>query len=78
VRDLYVATPLIMSVDELEQTLHEPGRSTWLVASDAMLAETRAVGDDIKRFIASQAAHVVYVGRDGETKVYRFSGPPEH
>jgi hypothetical protein len=71
-RDLYVATPLLMSVDALESAVSTPARTTWLVASDAMLAETRAVGDDIKRFIGSQADHVVYVGLDGETKVYRF------
>jgi 4-amino-4-deoxy-L-arabinose transferase-like glycosyltransferase len=73
VRDLYVSTPLLMSVDALDAALSAPGKTKWLVASDAMLAETRAVGADVKRFIRSQAAHVVYVGRDGETKVYRFS-----
>ncbi len=70
--DLYVSTPLIMSADALEKTLSVPGRRKWLVASDAMLAETRAVSEAVKRFIRGQASHVVYVGRDGETKIYRF------
>src|SRR5690606_36605031 len=71
-RDLYVATPLIMSAAELEELLEQPGRTKWLAASDSMLRTTAAVNDEIKSFIASRRDHVVYVARDGHTKVYRF------
>ncbi|HEU4617074.1 MAG TPA: glycosyltransferase family 39 protein [Gammaproteobacteria bacterium] len=71
-RDLYVSTPLIRSASELEQALAAPGGTKWLIASDAMLAETRVIDDDVKGLIRSAAARVVYVGRDGDTKVYRF------
>lgn len=71
-RDLYVATPLITSAGELAQTLAVPGRTKWLIASDAMLAATPAVDRETKELIRSRASHVVYVGRDGQSKVYRF------
>jgi 4-amino-4-deoxy-L-arabinose transferase-like glycosyltransferase len=71
-RDRYVGTPLIMSVDELSEVLAAPQRRKWLIASDEMLRNTRAVTDDIKAFIFEQHERIVYVGRDGTTKVYRF------
>ncbi|MBN1236901.1 MAG: hypothetical protein JXB36_00295, partial [Gammaproteobacteria bacterium] len=70
--DLYIGTPLLMSLAELKGVLEQPGRRKWLAASDSMLASTRAVSDDIKQFIREQDEHVVYVGRDGTSKVYRF------
>ncbi len=39
--DRYVPTPLIMSADALEKALTVPGRRKWLVAFDALLAQTR-------------------------------------
>jgi 4-amino-4-deoxy-L-arabinose transferase-like glycosyltransferase len=71
-RDSYVGTPLIMSLDELREVLGAPQRRKWLIASDETLRSTRAVTDDIKALIGQQQEHVVYVGRDGATKVYRF------
>ncbi len=70
--DLYVKTPLLMSAGALERVLSAPNRTKWLIASDSMLAHTKAVDGAIKRYIRGQEAHVVYVGRDGDTKVYRF------
>ncbi len=71
-KDLYVGSPLLMSSEELEAVLAEPDRTKWLAASDESLGTTRAVSDDLKAFIRNSEHRVVYVGRDGATKVYRF------
>ena len=73
IRDAYVATPLVMEVERLEQILQEkPGAVKWLIASDEMIADTVAITDELKDFIMGQKDQTVYVGRDGVTKVYRF------
>ncbi len=72
-RDKYVTTPLIMDVEKLQITLLSPGVGrSWLIASDWMMANTRAVSPEIKAFIRGQSDRVVYVGLDGSTKVYLF------
>ena len=71
--DLYVGTPLITGLDQLQTTLRHPKRTKWLIASDGVLGgQNSAVAQEIKDFIRSQQEHVVYVGRDGDRKVYRF------
>ncbi len=72
-RDKYVATPLITNLEALERTFDErPDTRKWLIASDGMVANTRALSQDIKDFIPAQADRVVYVGLDRSTKVYLF------
>lgn len=71
-RDQYVATPLLMSLDALQRVLEAPIGTKWLIASDQMLSRSRAVDEEVRRFILEQDEHVVYVARDGDKKVYRF------
>jgi hypothetical protein len=69
-RDLYLSTPMIMNLYELETALQEAPGTKWLIAPDSMMK--KAVGEDIRRFVQNSQEHVVYVSRDGDDKVYRF------
>jgi hypothetical protein len=71
-RDLYLSTPVLTSLEELRAVLGEPGRTKWLIVREGWVRRSPRVADDMKAFVQSQAARVVYAGRDGSTKVYRF------
>jgi len=69
-RDQYVATPLLTSLDALRGVIEGPG-TKWLVASDELLG-SRALDEETSRFILEQDERLVFVARDGDKKVYRF------
>ncbi len=72
-RDLYVGTPLVETLAELEETLAVPNRTKWILASSATLADPKApVAPEIRAFLRDAQARVVYVGLDRDRKVYRF------
>ncbi|HSC16412.1 MAG TPA: glycosyltransferase family 39 protein [Gammaproteobacteria bacterium] len=72
-RDLYVDTPLIATLPELEAALATPNRTKWVLASSRVLANPEAaVAPEIRAFLRSQEQRVVYVGLDRDRKVYRF------
>jgi hypothetical protein len=72
-RDLYVATPLVATLSELEAALATPHRTKWVLASSSVLASsTPSVAPEIRAFLRGQEQRVVYVGLDRDRKVYRF------
>ena len=72
-RDLYVDTPLVATLPELEAALATPHRAKWVLASSAALADPKApLAPEIRAFLKAAEQRVVYVGRDGDRKVYRF------
>jgi hypothetical protein len=72
-RDLYVDTPLIATLAELEAALALPNRAKWVLASSSALADpSAAVAPEIRKFLRKSEARVVYVGLDRDRKVYRF------
>jgi hypothetical protein len=72
-RDLYVGSPLVKTLTELEAALATPNRTKWVLASSAALKDpVTPVAPDIKAFLRNAEQSVVYVGLDGDRKVYRF------
>jgi hypothetical protein len=72
-RDLYVDVPLVATLPELKAALAKPNRAKWVLASSALLADPKAaVAPEIRAFLRAAEQHVVYVGLDGDRKVYRF------
>jgi Dolichyl-phosphate-mannose-protein mannosyltransferase len=72
-RDLYVDTPLVATLPELEAALATPNRTKWVLASSAVMANAKAaVAPEIRAFLRDAEEHVVYVGLDRDRKVYRF------
>jgi hypothetical protein len=72
-RDLYVGTPLVATLPELQAALATPNQIKWVLASSALLADPKApVAPDICAFLRSEEQRVVYVGLDHDRKVYRF------
>jgi hypothetical protein len=72
-RDLYVDTPLVATLPELQTALSTPNRTKWVLASSRVLADPKAaVSPDIRAFLRAQEQRVVYVGLDRDRKVYRF------
>jgi hypothetical protein len=72
-RDLYVDTPLVATLPELEAALATPNRTKWVLASSRVLANPEAaVAPEIRAFLRSQEERVVYVGLDRDRRVYRF------
>lgn len=72
-RDLYVDTPLVATLPELEAALATPNQIKWVLASSAVLADPKApVAPDIRAFLRAEEQRVVYVGLDHDRKVYRF------
>ncbi len=77
-RDLYVGTPLITSLQELRRIIRRYGdRRIWLIASSRKLRRTKAVSADIVRFIDGLSKHVVYVGKDRVSNVYLLEARSE-
>ena len=72
-RDLYVDTPLVATLGELQTVLATPNRTKWVLASSSVLANPNAaLAPDIRAFLREADRHVVYVGLDRDRKVYRF------
>jgi hypothetical protein len=72
-RDLYVDTPLVSTLSELEAALTTPNRTKWVLASSAVLADPKTpVAAEIRAFLRGAEQSVVYVGLDRDRKVYRF------
>jgi hypothetical protein len=72
-RDLYVGAPLVKTLPELEAALATPNRTKWVLASSAALKDpVTPVAPDIKAFLRNAEQRVVYIGLDGDRKVYRF------
>jgi 4-amino-4-deoxy-L-arabinose transferase-like glycosyltransferase len=72
-RDLYVDTPLVATLPQLQAALAMPNRTKWVLASSALLKDPRApVAAEIRSFLREAEQHVVYVGLDRDRKVYRF------
>jgi hypothetical protein len=72
-RDLYLGTPLVMTLPELKATLALPNRTKWVLASSSDLADPRTpVAPEIRAFLRNTEQRVVYVGLDRDRKVYRF------
>jgi hypothetical protein len=72
-RDLYVDTPLVATLPELEAALATPNRTKWVLASSAVLRDPKApVAPEIRAFLRDAEQRVVYVGLDRDRKVYRF------
>ena len=72
-RDLYVDTPLVATLPELQAALAAPNRTKWVLASSRVLADPKApVAPEIREFLRAEERRVVYVGLDRDRKVYRF------
>jgi hypothetical protein len=72
-RDLYVDTPLVATLPELQAVLAAPDRTKWVLASTSVLKDPKAaVAPEIRAFLRGAEKHVVYVGLDRDRKVYRF------
>lgn len=72
-RDLYVGSPLVETLAELQATLAVPNRTKWVLASSAALDDPRVpVAAEIRAFLRDAESRVVYVGLDRDRKVYRF------
>ncbi|HUQ53345.1 MAG TPA: glycosyltransferase family 39 protein [Gammaproteobacteria bacterium] len=72
-RDLYLGTPLVKTLPELEAALALPNRTKWVLASSANLKDPRTpVAPEIRNFLRNAEQRVVYVGLDRDRKVYRF------
>ncbi len=77
-RDLYIGTPLITSLQELKRILSENrDRRIWLVASSRRLRRTKAVSANIVTFIEGLTSRVVYIGKDHDHKVYLLNAHPK-
>jgi hypothetical protein len=72
-RDLYVDTPLVSTLPELQKALATPNQTKWVLASSRILADPKApVAPEIREYLRHQEQRVVYVGLDRDRKVYRF------
>jgi len=72
-RDLYVDTPLVATLPELEAALATPNQTKWVLASSRLLDDPKApVAPEIRAFLQGSEQRVVYVGLDRDRKVYRF------
>ena len=74
IRDKYVDTPLLMSLEALKEVLARPGRK-WLIASEDMIRTTQGLDAPLKEFLLAQRERAVYDGLDGATRVYLFPDP---
>jgi hypothetical protein len=72
-RDLYVGTRVVTTLEELKKALAKPNSTKWVLASSSVLERSQAaVAPEIRDFLLNAESHVVYVGRDRDRKVYRF------
>ncbi len=73
--DIYTGAPLIDSAAALEQLIGERDRGTiYIIGSGEQQEDGRAAarGPGIQRILHSLSRQVVYVGRDGLTKVWKI------
>ncbi len=65
-------TPDIETASE-SYVLEKPHRTKWVLASTSALSNPQVPLDTaIRDFLRRAESNVVYVGRDGDRKVYRF------
>lgn len=76
--DFYTDTPVITSASELERLIARRDRGAiYIIGSGEQQQDGRAYarGPSLARFLASPRLDVVYVGRDGLTKVWKIPAP---
>ena len=76
--DFYTNAPLITSASELERLIARRDRGAiYIIGSGEQQQDGRAYarGPSLERFLSSPRLHVVYVGRDGLTKVWKIPAP---
>jgi len=77
--DFYTNTPIITSARELERLIARRDRGAiYIIGSGEQQEDGRAYarGESLERFLTtSPALHVLYVGRDGVTKVWKIPAP---
>lgn len=77
--DIYTNDPIITSASELERLIAKPGRGAiYIIGSGEQQEDGRAYarGPSLERFMTSSPLlHLVYVGRDGLTKVWKIPAP---
>lgn len=71
-RDLYIGTPMITSVEQLEQVMSTTRGETWVLASDRISDEDEGVDPTFVEYLERQRDHVHHVALDGVTRVWRF------
>jgi hypothetical protein len=77
--DFYTNAPIITSARELERLIARPDRGAiYIIGSGEQQQDGRAYarGPSLERFMThSRLLHLVYVGRDGLTKVWKIPAP---
>lgn len=77
--DFYTNTPVLTTAQALERLIAQRDRGAiYIVGSGEQQEDGRAFarGASLERFLTSPDLPVVYVGRDGLTKVWRIPPPP--
>ncbi|MGH8227192.1 MAG: hypothetical protein ACREU3_04685, partial [Steroidobacteraceae bacterium] len=76
--DIYTGAPLIGTGAALARLIHDPGRGTlYIIGSGEQQQDGRraARGPGIEHILEALSRRVVFVGRDGLTKVWRIPSP---
>lgn len=77
--DIYTRTVVITRRDELEPLINSRIRRSgrvWLITSGELAYQMPSMfSPDVIEFLSALEPHIVFVGRDGQTRVYRFEGP---
>ena len=74
-RDLYTGAFLIADLNHLKSVLSKKrGQRIWIITSSLEVRNLNKVTEDIVSFLESLSEYVVYVGKDGESKVYLLEG----
>ena len=77
--DFYTDTPLIGTGSELEQLAERPDRGAiYVIGSGENQEDGRSLmrGFGISQALSSPPFHMVYLGRDGLTRVWKVDAPP--
>jgi len=70
-RDLYTGALVIPDLEQLKQVIsHNRERRIWIITSSLEVRDMEKVTEDIVTFLDGLYQHVVYVGKDQESKVY--------
>ncbi len=76
--DEYTHTPVISTAAEMESVLNQPDRGAiYIIGSGELQEDDRQYirGPELSAFMQSKRLKVVFVGRDGLTKVWRIDPP---
>jgi len=74
-RDLYTGAFLIADLNHLKSVLSKRrGQRIWIISSSLEVRNLNKVTEDIVSFLESLSEYVVYVGKDGKSKVYLLEG----